>query len=662
MFDGSGYYKQTANYVADKIEEITDTRTVLTPSEWAETVRILPTQASALPGPFSFDATPYWKEVIDNFDSNSPIHFISVQKGAQVGATVAVLENIVGYGIDHVRTAGMLFYTADSGLAEMRVDQNIVPMIQQSDLSHLIQSNDEMRKGKQGLTNKKIEWAGGGSLIPLGAINASKQRSLSAPWLLRDEVSGWPLAVGRDASPMQLTETRTNSYELSRKILDLSTPNITATDAISVRFKLGDQRYFNVPCKHCDKMQVLKFRNTDHDGVRSGLIWETNSNGDVVAGTVRYVCKFCGGEHINEDKLSMFKKGKWIPTAVPSHPAFRSYHLSALYAPYFARTWEAIARAWVTAWDDENNIPRDGELLQVFYNNDLGEPYELKTDKLKLHQVSTHRRSEYRTGEIPNNHAMQFAGGEIEVITMSVDVHDSFLSVGIMGWAPSADRAGYSCYSIDKFNLAGDCKSVDSEPWDKLAEIIDDRTYKSNGKEYRIAMTMVDASYLPDVVYMFCEQWDMAVYPIRGRDKPLKGAKIKYFDMLTSSTGNRYAAITVDLYKDRWSNALKRNWNGIDKMPRNYWSAPTDMPDKDINELTVEHKREKKDPQSGKNLGTYWHRPGNARNELWDHLVYNTAALEMMAYDVCSQNLGLDALIWSEFWEEASNGLFWTDC
>lgn len=658
MFDGSGYFKETAEWLADAIEATTDEYHERTPSEWAESVRYLPRQTTPQPGPFSFDATPYWREVVDNFDAASPVQFVAVQKGAQVAATVSVLENVIGYGIDYVRTSQILFFTADKELAELKVDLNIIPMIQHSDMGHLIQSNDEMRANKRGMTNKKIEWVGGGSLLPLGAVNANKQRSLSAPWLLRDEISAWPLSVGRDACPLKLTETRTNSYELTRKILDLSTPNITATDAISRRFKMGDQRYYEVPCKHCGEFQVLRFRGTSSDGVRQGLIWKTDPDGSVIEGSVRYACKHCSGEMINEDKLAMMQKGRWVPTAKPSQPNFRSYHLSALYAPYFARTWEAIARAWVEAWDDETNLPVDGDALQVFYNNDLGEPYELTTDKIKLHQVSPHKRREYHTGEIPQQHAIDFAGGPIEIITMSVDVHDNFLSVGIKAWAPSADRSGYACYSIDKFNLVGDCKTSDSEPWEALTKIIDDRTYRAGDRIYRIAMTMIDANYMPDTVYTFCSQWDAGVFPLRGRDKPIKAARLKEFDMLESSTGVRYAAVTVDLYKDRWAPILKRRWNGVDKMPRNYWSAPVDMPPKDLNELTVEHKVEKKDPQSGKVIGTAWHRPGNARNELWDHLVYNTAALEMIAYDICV-SLGFDALIWPVFWDEISTGVYW---
>ncbi len=660
MLNTDPWYLERCDWLADMLSATTDEYSECLPSEWSETARYLPKATTPQPGPFSFDATPYWREVVDNFDPNSPVQFTAVQKGAQVAFTVGVLENLIGYAAAYLRTIPVLFFTADKDLAELKTETNVVPMFQHSDLGHIIQSNDTMRKNKQGLTNKKIEWAGGGYMLPLGANNANKMRSLSAPWLLRDEISGWPLIVGRDADPLQLTETRTNSYELTRKVLDGSTPNITATDAISKRFALGDQRYYNIPCKHCGEFLVLKFRGTTEDGVVFGLIWRTTPEGNVEPGSVRYVCPHCSGEMTNDDKLSMMQHGKWVPTAVPSRPNFRSYHLSAMYAPYFARTWEAIAHAWTQAWDDEANVPRDLELLQVFYNNDLGEPFEQKADKIKLHQVSPHRRREYRMGELPLQHSHDNAGGPIQVVTMAVDVQGSFLSVAIFGWAPSADNSGYNSYLIDYFHIEGECESSDATPWVKLGEIIDTREYLVGGRRYRIAMTLVDASYLPDTVYDFCEPWEDGVYPLRGRDKPLKNARIKEFDVLESSRGARYMAVTVDLYKDRWSAALKRQWSGVDRMPRGMWSAPVDLPDKAINELTVEFKREKKDPQTGKLLGTYWHRPGNARQELWDLLVYNTAAIEMIAYDVCEQVCGIEALVWPEFWAQAAEpGLYW---
>lgn len=657
------YYFAQADATADLLAATLDEYVVLSPSEWAEAKRYLPSQTTARPGPFNFDPTPYWREVLDCMSQESPVHFVAVKKGAQVAATVGILENVIGYYAEHIRTMPVLFFTADDGLAKLRMDTNVVPMFQHSGFDDIIQSNDTMRKGKQGLTNKKIEWAGGGFLIPLGAINENKQSSLSAPVLLRDEVDRWPLVVGRDGDPMKTTETRTNSFELTRKVLDLSTPTLTGVSVITKRYDLGDKRQYHVPCIHCGEKQVLVFRGVNKQtGLVYGLHWETeptDSGESVVPGSVRYRCKECGEDMANEHKALIMPRGEWRPSAKPIQPDFRSYHISALYAPSFARTWEAIARAWVEAWDDTENRVKDVEKLQVFYNNDLGEPFEARTNKLKSHQVSPHKRKEYRSGELPMAHAIERTGGPLEIVTMAVDVQEKWLAVKVMAWSPSADMSGYNGYMVEYIVIEGDCTSADSSAWAELADIIDNKTYAAGDRVYRPAITLVDASYESDTVYTFCAQWETGVYPLRGRDKPLKGARIKEFDMMENATGVRYCAVTVDVYKDRWAHALGRQWNGLGHMPRNNWSAPVDTDDKVLNHLTVEYKVQQKDPKSGKVLGSYWHRPNNARQELWDLLIYNTAALEMVAYDVCSQQEGLDALVWGEFWAAAKEGLFW---
>jgi phage terminase large subunit GpA-like protein len=119
-----------------------------------------------------------------------------------------------------------MMVTADADLANLRLSTNIIPMIQSSGLEHLIRSSDEGNTRKTGKTDKKLEWIGGGYLVPFGAQNANKLRSLSIQFLLRDEIDGWPDIVGKDGDPIKLSADRTAGYEETRKILDLSTPAI----------------------------------------------------------------------------------------------------------------------------------------------------------------------------------------------------------------------------------------------------------------------------------------------------------------------------------------------------------------------------------------------------------------------------------------------------
>src|SRR5690606_5352966 len=126
---------------------------------------------------------------------------------------------------------------------------------------------------------------------------------------------------------------------------------------------------------------------------------------------------------------------RWKPTAEPVSPDVRSYHLSALYSPVGMQTWTACVQHWLQAWDEEHNRSRDNGQLQVFYNNVLGETFEVRGEKLRFEAVSPHRRSCYKFGQIPNKFAEQFCGSPILLLTCAVDVHKDNLAVAVFGWA-----------------------------------------------------------------------------------------------------------------------------------------------------------------------------------------------------------------------------------
>lgn len=653
-------------WLAQQFEALTTELEVVSPSRWAEEKRYLPPSVTALPGYYRFDVAPYLREIVDCLAYDSPVRELAVIKGAQVGMTVGVLENAIGYYIEHVRTAPMMLVTADSELAKARLESNITPMLQLSGLDHLIKSSDEKNARKTGKTDRKIEWFGGGYLIPFGAQNANKLRSVSIQVLLRDEIDGWPILVGRDGDPLKLSADRTAAYESSRKICDLSTPTIKGQSKIAQRFALGDQRYYYVCCLSCGFAQVLRWRRTDRDGVISGIVWETDG-GKLVQESVRYLCENCQHAHTNDDKtrlLSPAHGAEWRPTATPAHPNIRSYHLSALYSPVGMQTWTACAQKWLEAWDDERNVPRDMGALQVFYNNVLGEPFELRGDKLRFDQVSSHRRHWYKYGEISNSRAEQFCGGPVLVLTAAVDVHGDHLPTAIFGWC-----RGKRPVLIDYWRLGLDTSGKpignteqldDPETWGRLREIVERRVYVADdGKRYRPELTLIDSGYRPERVYEFCAEYTSGVLPIKGREDPPKGARFREFSEFTTPLGQIAMGVTVDIYKERLAAALRRSWDGLTLQPDGHFNAPIDATDKQLKELTVETKVERLDPRTKQRIGWRWHRPSGAANELWDLLVYNAAALDMIAYDICIKQMDMEQIDWFEFYRIAEGGAYY---
>jgi phage terminase large subunit GpA-like protein len=102
----------------------TQTRELL-PSEWSERKRYLPASSTSIPGFYRFDVSPYWREVIDCMSPESNVRHVTIQKGVQVGATT-ILENVIGYYIDQVKTAPCMLVTADAELAKLRIEAFII--------------------------------------------------------------------------------------------------------------------------------------------------------------------------------------------------------------------------------------------------------------------------------------------------------------------------------------------------------------------------------------------------------------------------------------------------------------------------------------------------------------------------------------------------------
>ncbi len=649
-------------WLKQQFRGVTDAHATVLPSEWAEENRYLPPSVTPLPGFYSFDVAPYLREIVDCLAPSSPVRELSFMKGVQVCATVGVLENAIGYYIAHVQSSPMMLVTADSELAKLRMESYITPMLQSSGLLHLIQSADEKNTRKSGKTDRKIEWVGGGFLIPIGAQNANKLRTTSIEIVLRDEVDAWPDQNDKGDS-LQLSADRAAAFEGSRKIVDISTPLIAGTSKIHKRFLRGDQRYYFIRCLKCSFPQVLRWRvENPETGAISGITWELQ-NGILVPDSVRYLCQECGHPHTNDDKarlLSPDHGAEWKPTAVPEDPHHRSYHLSALYSPPSMQTWAAQVLKWLAAWDVVRNRMKDQQALQVFYNNVLGEPFEVRSEKVRFSAVSPHKRSAYHFGQIPNKWCEQYCGGPVLLINGTVDVQADNLAVSVWGWCK--DRRAML---IDYWRFEGNTEHVDDpKTWGRLDKLIGEKVYTADdGKKYRLSesLTLIDSGYRTDVVYQYCDTFNGGVFPIKGREKP-PTTMPRDFVEFKSPTGLIGYLLTVDNYKDRWGAALRREWDAAQGLqPVGFFNAPHDITDAQLKELTVESKVQRAAKSSGQDSGFEWRRIPGAPNELWDLLIYGNAGLELVCWDYCRNVARQTDMNWPLFYERClAEKLFFT--
>ncbi|MCK5640538.1 MAG: phage terminase large subunit family protein, partial [Gammaproteobacteria bacterium] len=344
------------DWLIEQSLNLTDHIETTSPSAYAEENRYLPKSVTPKPGYYNYDVMPYLQEIVDCFDVNSAIREVNVKKGAQIGYTTGVLENAMMYSIGVVKSAPTMFLTVDADVAKLRLEANVIPMIQQSGLDKHIRSSDEGNKRKTGQTDKKLEWDGGGYLLPFGAKSPGKMRSFSIRFMLEDEIDGYKEVIGKDGDPCALVEARCKSYWQVRKILRGSTPLEKGTSKIDKYFEQGDQRYYFFKClnSECREEQALRFSIDMGEGKpKAGLKYERDEDGVLIRESVRYVCPFCGHEHKESDKRKLLAKenARWKPTVKAKKAFCRSYHISGLYSPATMFTWADCIQSYLDAWD-----------------------------------------------------------------------------------------------------------------------------------------------------------------------------------------------------------------------------------------------------------------------------------------------------------------------
>ena len=616
-------------FLWSEFDGLVDKVTSRLPSQLAEECRYLPPSVTANPGYFDYSLTPYWREVVDCLAVTSPIREIYNMKGVQVGYTTGVLENGLLYVAAEVSSAPCMLLTSTGDLAKQRLEGNIIPMFKDSGMADILVSSDESNKRKTGKTKDRIEWKGGGFALPYGAQSAHKLRSTPIRFLFMDESDAYPAKVGNDGDPVTLAEARTKTYEETRKILAGSTPLIEGQSNIHKAFKKGDQRYWYVPCKSCGGMQVLEFNKKDKEtGKVHGLVFDVNEKGVLIRDSVRYECKYCGHPHKNDDKAWMLPRGEWRPTAKPIRPDVRSYHLSELYSPAGASSWESVVDAWFEAWDVVNNRVKSVTKLQVFYNNELGIPFKKDQDRLKMRTVSGHRRPWYQYGQIKNMLIREYCGAPILVVVGTVDVQKDDLSVAIWGYTKNFRK-----FLLDYWVLKGDTSDIDDpHTWGTLRHLITNTMYESDqGDMYRPTAFGVDSGHQTDIVYKFCAEYPQGVIPLKGTKR---GEGTKEFATRNTSINTKRLDICVDYYKDNQYEALKRYWDPQHgEQPSSHFNAPSNCTDAQIGELTKEYPVEGLDPKTNQIIQNKWHRTKGARNELWDLLIYANAMIDLVALE-----------------------------
>ena len=564
----------------------------LTVSEWADKHRRLSSKASAEPGPWRTNRTPYLREPMDCLSTTSSVQRVVMMFAAQTGKTESG-SNWLGYVIAHA-PGPMLLVQPTVEMAKRLSKQRLESLVTETPV--LAEKIAPSRSRDSGNTMFSKEFPGGMMLLT-GANSATGLRSTPCRYIFCDEVDAFPLDVDGEGDPVSLAEKRATTFA-RRKILLTSTPTVKDFSRIEAEFERSDQRRFYVPCPCCGEMQWLKWPQ---------LKWENND-----PATAAYECEVCGERFAEIHKPAMLRQGEWRATA-PSDGKTAGFQLSGLYSPLGWLSWADMV-------DDFLRAKADAPMLKSFVNTRLAETWE-EDFASKVSASSLLERCEaYPQGRLPDG---------VLAVTIGVDVQGGGgsagdrIAVSVWGWG-----RGEEGWLIDHQEIAGDpCKA---EVWKQLDLLVLHEWEHAGGGKLRADVVAVDSGgHATAEVYQYArERQGVGVIAIKGqsqRGKPPIGKPGKVDINAKGQTLKRGAQVWPvgsDTVKTTLFGRLKHNDLGDGYL---HFHAQTGG--EYFEQLTAE----KQALRYVKGFPVReWVKKPSARNEALDCLVYAYAALNRM--------------------------------
>jgi phage terminase large subunit GpA-like protein len=466
-----------------------------TVDQWADTHRVLTSEASSEPGRWRTSRTPYLREPMQCMSASSPMRRIVLMFGSQMGKTEVIL-NSIGSNI-HERPAPMLFVEPTIDLLKKINRQRLDPLLTQTPV--LMDKVKPARSRDSGNTIFTKSFPGG-VLLLVGANSATGLQSSPIQYLYADEVSSYPLEVDDKGDPLENAEARTATFQ-NRKVLITSTPGEAEACRVTKEYETrSDRRRYHVPCPACGQRQTL---------VWSQFKWETAES------EVFYECSHCRERFEERHKTRFLDGGIWVPGA-PGDGITAGFHLPSWYTPLgLGFGWGEIRNQFLRAKTDRL-------LLKGWINKRAAEAWRdeientFNAEGLSKRRLDKTSGNGYESGSVPDG---------VLLVTAGVDVQGGGGTIGerlvvtIWGWG-----RGEEGWHLAHHELHGDPQG--DRVWEQLDQIGETTWRRDDGIELPITLGAIDDGGLATHrTRDFCrtrERW----VPVKGqgtRGKPLIG-------------------------------------------------------------------------------------------------------------------------------------------
>lgn len=650
------------------------------PSDWIEENIILPDGVSRYKGPFSYNISPYAKEIVNRIASDDPARVVAIMKCAQIGLTQGLIIPGMAYIISE-DAYPMLFMAGDKELAKTSIQERFDPIMHSSGLQGLIRPSVIRAKNQRtGDTSLSKEYAGGRMTVE-GTNNVTKMRQISVKHIFADDWEAAPRNDKNEGSLRKLMEGRQTSYGNMAKTYFISTPTIKQTSNIEPVYELGDQRKWHWTCPHCEKLIDLQWRVEKEDGTFAGIVYELDETGNLINNTVRYCCQLCGGDIYERDKYELNLGGRWIATAKPKIENYYSYHLNALIIPPGFVTWVDLAKEWIEACPPGQPVNKG--MLQTFLNIRMGETWEEQGETPKVLDLM-HNTRQYLPGTVPDRTCEDDGNGKIILLTLACDLNGIMKREGYdvvedarLDWELVAHTTGGQTYSVDHGSIGTFRRSREltkeqrdrdgdrvkmtyalNQPnsvWPVFEEIMRRKWVTENGAEMEVNLTVVDTGFFTHNARQFIDSFnDIMIVGVKGRVETNYRSISKDTPIISRSReAKKLYLLQVNQIKDIVSENMKLKPGMEEVQGEGFMNFPQPADGKyTLKSYFIHYEGEKRTEvlQNGEIIGYSWEKKtSQSVNHFWDVRIYNVAAREIYLDLIKLMDPRIKSLTWNDF-------------
>jgi len=595
--------------------------------EWAEKHYRFQGQSSSTPG--RFRAIGYQREPMDLI-AEAPelgIERVVMRKSKRTGFTKGCIVAAIGRRI-HIDPCSIAVCSPTDGDSSTFSTTEIQPMFDQTPALRGLVAEQREKSSSNTIQRKSYL---GGTLYMGAATSAKLFRQISVGLAFADEVDAYIASAGSgrgggEGDQLKLLEGRMGDCPNPLLVIG-STPKHKDSSKIQREFELSDQRFYQVPCPHCDHGQPLSWGGRDHD---YGIKWPEGRPLEAF-----YLCEQCLQPIGYRERARMVEEGHYLATNPDG--LFPGWHIWAAYSPLPSAAWGKIAAEFLEVKDDPLK-------LQVWVNTVLGEPFEVvgkapDDEKLLGCREAYALRETGRALPDGEPERAELVPEGVAVLTSSFDVQPDRVEQSVWGWG-----GGEEVWVVEHNVYHGDptAEPLWSVVWDSMLR---PRYMERGGVDY-IRSTCIDANYAAQSIYQFVSPrpiyrtpeggqgftWAVRGSSGTGQVWPAKAGKAPNFKDCPIYT------IKVDPAKEwvyaRADARLKGGKSGPGTL---HW--PMSLGSDYFRQFTAEERFPTVNAK-GFPVKVWRLRKGRLRNEVFDCSVYNYAALCAL-YTI---GLDLDAL------------------